>query len=89
MFLEFFARLSLGMIVFEGLKVVLASAATRALINNNTVGCRDQQLLAGVAFFLAGIVAFAFLFIFRFAFGLLDAINDKGEFRISFFEFFK
>jgi hypothetical protein len=87
MLFEGVQRLALCLVVFEGLEIVNASATTWTLVNNDAIGGCNQQLLESVAFLLARIVVFAFLLIFWLAFGLLDAINDEGEFRISFFEF--
>lgn len=87
MLFENLERLTLCLVVFEGLEIVLASAATWTLVNYDAIGGCNQQLLESRAFLLAGVVVFAFLFIFWLAFGLFDPINDEGEFRLSFFEF--
>src|ERR1051325_8548291 len=87
-FLKFLNETSLTVVIFESLKVMRASANARALIDDDAVGCSSQQLLAGMTFLLARIIVFALLFVFRLAFGLLDAIDDEGQFRVRFTEFF-
>src|ERR1700749_3155128 len=75
-------------VIFQGLEIMRAPADTRALIDEDAIGRGDDQLLAGVALLLAGVVALALLLVFRLALGLFNAINDEGQFGVSFTEFF-
>src|SRR5436309_5543143 len=68
---------ALSMIIFECLEVVSAPANARTLINDDAIGCCRDELLAGVALLLTGVIAFAFLLVFGLAFGLFDTINDE------------
>src|SRR5205807_1453840 len=78
----------LRMIIFECLEIVRAATDTRTLINQDARrGCRDE-LLAGVALLLTGIITLALLLVFGLPFRLFDPVDDDAQFGVSFPKFF-
>jgi hypothetical protein len=69
-------------VILEDFEVMWPPANRRALVNDDARRRADHKLFARVALLLPGIIALALGRGFRFALGLLDAIDDEGQFGI-------
>lgn len=75
-------------VFFENFEIMRASTNRFTLRDDDSRWRADENLFIGMASFLFRVVAVSFLFILWLTLFLFYSVNDKGEFRIGFFELF-